>query len=106
MLARSLTLRRRERFARDDRPRWQDIPEDPEVDPDDDSPDEAYDRLGMMMRIDGLDRAWRDLINEYGFTRVVSLMGDGHQPKSAARLLAARREREQGQGDVAWQSLR
>ncbi|EJN14741.1 hypothetical protein PMI42_01715 [Bradyrhizobium sp. YR681] len=105
MLARSLTRRRRERFFNDDRPRWQDIPEEPEVDLDDDSP-EAYDRLGMMMKIDGMDRAWRDLINEYGFSRVVSLMGDGHQAKSAAKLLADRRRREQGQGDVAWQSPR
>ncbi|WP_445222246.1 hypothetical protein ACKWRH_21565 [Bradyrhizobium sp. Pa8] len=105
MLSRSLARCRRERFVRDDRPRWQDIPEDPEVDPDDDNP-EDYDRFGMMMRIDGLDRAWRDLVNEYGFSRVISLMGDGHHPKTAARLLAARRQREQGRGDVAWQSLR
>lgn len=105
MLARSLTRRRRERFAQDNRPRWQDIPEEPEVDPFEDNP-EDYDRLGMMMRIDGLDRAWRDLINEYGFSRVMSLMGDGYQVKSAARLLAARRQSEQGQGAVPWQSLR
>jgi hypothetical protein len=60
----------------------------------------------MMMRTDGLVRAWRDLVTEYGFSRVVSLMGDGHHVKTAARLLAARRQREQGQGDIAWQSLR
>lgn len=106
MLARSLSLRRRERFMRDDRPRWQDIPEEPEVDLDGDEPIEAYDRLGMMMKIDALDRTWRDLINEYGFTRVISLMGDGHGPKAAAQLLAQRRQREQGRGDVRWRSLR
>lgn len=105
MLARSLTRRRHERFVNDDRPHWQDIPEEPEVDPEDDSP-EPYDRLGMMMKIDAMPRAWRDLINEYGFTRVISLMADGHQPKSAGQLLALRRQREQEQGDIAWQSLR
>lgn len=105
MLARSLTRRRRERFAQDNRPRWQDIPEEPEVDLDDDDP-EAYDRLGMMMRIDSFDRAWRDLVNEYGFSRVIGLMSDGHHPKTAARLLAAWRQREQGSGEVQWRSLR
>lgn len=105
MLARSLTLRRRERFARDHRPRWQDIPEEPELDPDDDNP-ESYDRFGMMMRIDDLDRAWRDLINEYGFSRVISLKGDGHKPQSAARLLALWRQSDQASGAIQWESLR
>lgn len=105
MLARTLSLRRRERLIRDDRPRWQDIPEEPEVDPDDDNP-EDYDRFGMMMRIDSFDREWRDLINEYGFSRVISLMNDGIKPKAAGRMLAAWRQREQGSGDVRWRSLR
>lgn len=105
MLARTLTLRRRERFFRDDRPRWQDLPEEPEVDPDDDNP-EDYDRFGMMMRIDSFDRAWRDLINEYGFSRVISLMNDGIKPNAAAWMLAEWRKREQGSGDVRWRSLR
>ncbi|WP_210250357.1 hypothetical protein [Bradyrhizobium betae] len=104
MLARSSTRRRRDRFARDDRPRWQDIPEEPDVDLDDDNP-EQYDRLGMMMKIDGLDRAWRDLINEYGFSRVISLMGDGCQPKTAARMLATQRQNGR-QESISWRSLR
>jgi hypothetical protein len=101
VLSRFLTRRRRARFARDDRPRWQDIPEEPEVDLDEDPG--AYDRFGMMMKIDSMPREWRDLINEYGFTRVMALMVDGHKAKTAAKLLAAWRSRTQG--DVAWQSL-
>lgn len=78
--------RRRNAYAAHRIPRWSDIPED-------DPP--AYDRFGMMMKIDGLDRAWRDLVNEYGFSWVLKAMQGGHDPKSAARWLAGIRERRQ-----------
>lgn len=86
------SLARRRRLSNDDRPKWQDIPEEP--DPDDEDT-EAYDRLGMMMKIDALDRAWRDLINEHGYTAVVHCWETSHDPKAAARMLKMRHELRQ-----------
>lgn len=86
------SLLRRRRPAKDDRPRWQDIPEEPG--PDDDDVD-AYDRLGMMMKIDTLDRAWRDLINEHGYTAVVHCWESTNEPKVAARMLKMRHQLRQ-----------
>lgn len=87
----SVARRRRERFD-DRRPRWFDIPE--EVDPDDDDGD--YDRFGMMMKIDTFDRAWRDLINEYGFTHVLNFMQQTSDANRAADMLARSRAARQG----------
>lgn len=84
--------RRRNAYAAHHIPRWQDIPEDP--DPDEgDGPD--YDRFGMMMKIDSMERPWRDLINEYGFSWVMKAIANGSSPQSAARWLRGVREQRQ-----------
>lgn len=88
----STSLERCRRLSNDDRPRWQDIPEEP--DPDDEDAD-AYDRLGMMMKIDTLDQAWRDLINEHGYTAVVHCWESTHDPLVAARMLKTRHDLRQ-----------
>jgi hypothetical protein len=85
------SLARRRRGRPDDRPRWQDIP----LDPGPDDPETEYDRIGMMMKIDVLDRAWRDLINEHGFTAVVHCWESTSDPKAAARMFKARHEYRQ-----------
>lgn len=84
---RCTSLVARRRLAADHRPRWQDIPEEPEPDA---SCEDDYDRIGMMMKIDALDRAWRDLINEHGYTAVVHCWESTYDPKIAARMLKQR----------------
>lgn len=85
------SLVRRRRPAHDDRPRWQDIPPDPG--PDDGEPE--YDLIGMMMKIDTLEKPWRDLINEYGYTAVVHCWESTSNPKAAAVMLRQRHENRQ-----------
>ena len=87
MLARTLTRRRRdERAGR--RPRWFEVPEEPDEDPD-------YDRFGIMMKVDQFDRGWRDLVNEYGYTPVVKVMFQTADAKAAANILAQQRANRQ-----------
>lgn len=87
----SVARLRRERFE-DRRPRWFDIPE--EADPDHEASD--YDRFGMMMKVDGYERPWRDLINEYGFTHVLNCMRHTSDANRAADMLARARVARQG----------
>lgn len=85
-------FRRRRAIENDPhRPRWFEVPEDP--DPDDDPPE--YDRFGMMMKIDQMEKPWRDLINEHGFSWAMKAKADGLDPKSAAHWLAGVRQSRQ-----------
>jgi len=85
----SVRLNRRRRFE-DHRPRWSDIPEEPDEDPD-------YDRDSMMIAVDMLDRGWRDLVNEHGFTAVVKVWRETANLDLARRMLQARHEMRQQQ---------
>lgn len=60
--------RRERKYGPDHRPRWWQVPEEPDEDAD-------YDRFGMMFKVDTMERAWRDLINEYGFAAVMNARG-------------------------------
>jgi len=80
---------RRRRFE-DRRPRWFQIPEVPDEDPD-------YDRDSMMITVDNLDRGWRDLVNEHGFTAVVKVRRETADISTARRMLQVRHEMRQQQ---------
>ncbi len=87
MLARTLTRRRRDERAVY-RPKWFEVPEEHDDDPD-------YDRFSMMMKVDNLEPAWRALVNEYGYTPVCKLMFTVADPKVAAGTLAQQRANRQ-----------
>lgn len=76
------------RRRRDHRPRWSDIPECPDDDPD-------YDRDDMMVRIDAMEPAWRDLVNEHGFTAVLRCLMETRDVRVATIMLEGRRHRRQ-----------
>jgi hypothetical protein len=84
------TRDRRRRFE-DRRPRWFQIPEDPDHEPN-------YDRDDMMVMVDGLGREWRDLVNEHGFTAVIKTRREvGADLQAATRMLRQRHDMRQRQ---------
>jgi hypothetical protein len=88
------TRDRRRRFE-DRRPRWFQIPEQPDDEPN-------YDRDDMMVVVDSLGREWRDLVNEHGFTAVIKARREvGADLKAATRMLQTRhavRQRQLAEG--------
>ena len=92
----AVRLDRRRRFE-DRRPRWFQIPEWPDEEPN-------YDRDEMMVMVDHLAREWRDLVNEYGFTAVIKTRRDvGDDLNAARRALKIRhnvRQRQLAEGRV------
>lgn len=91
---------RRRRVEQDTRPHWYDIPEDPDLELDEDGElivdPSNYDRLGMMLKIDDMERAWRDLVNEYGFSLVHKARQTcGDHVASVTQLLKRTRESRQ-----------
>lgn len=85
-----ITAERRRRFE-DRRPRWFQIPEEPDNEPN-------YDRDDMMVAVDSLAREWRDLVNEHGFTAVVKARREvGVDIDAATRMLKARHAMRQRQ---------
>lgn len=77
------------------RPRWFDVPEDPELDGDDEAQQDAFERLNVMMKFDAFDREWRALANEYGFTWAMKAKQAGHTVKFAAEWLKNHRRHRQ-----------
>lgn len=62
-----------------------------------------YDATAIMQSIDMMPRAWRDLVNEHGFTAVMKVLRETADLATARRALAARhdmRQRQLAQGSV------
>lgn len=80
---------RRARYD-DRRPKWWQIPEWSDDEPD-------YDRFAMMMKIDTMAPEWRALVNAHGFTAVIQTMMDTADVAAARAMLQRRHEARQMQ---------
>ena len=59
---------------------------------------QASNSISALDRFDRMPRAWRDLVNEYGWNVVAGMIADGHRCAAKVRpLLEAGRERKQEQ---------
>lgn len=56
-----------------------------------------YDAVKLMYAIDNMDRPWRDLVNEHGFTAVMQALRETSDLREARHMLFCRHKMRQEQ---------